>query len=1116
MVTISRIQHRRGLQQDLPQLASAELGWSIDQQRLYIGNGQLSEGSPRLGNTEILTEHSDILQLAEAYTYRNEDAGYTATTGGRSNRFTAAAFGNNVYVVVGTNGSIVTSYDGNSWSPVYGSTTNSLNDICYGNGLFVAVGASGTIIYSTDGSVWNNANSATMLTLTGVTYAAGNISTFVATSNTGDIIISPNANEWTVVPTPVSVSLNSVAYNNGSIIAVGNDGTVLTSGTGSSWLVQASPTTNNLKSVSWAHDQWLAAGDFGTVIVSLDGINWIYGFTDTFRAAATNGSIWVFVGDGGVVYRTSTADTTLSLSTSGTVENLYDVTYNASSNLFVAVGSSGTILTSGTGVTWVAKVSGTGENLNRVIYDVTTSLYVAVGDNGTIITSTDSNSWANVISGTVANLYGIASWGTTALIAVGANGTVLTSPNSAAWTLRTTSTDEVLEYVTIGNFGGGTYRAVAVGANGTVLSSDNAGNNWTPRTVATTEDLHAVGYFSWTYDTILKNKFVAVGNNGTTIFSNDGISWSSVADTPSQSHLFSVNYSAPNFWALGSVGYTTHYGNDITEGVNAMNNNPLAVNTSVSGFNGPILNATGYGNNRYIIAGQYNTVMTSADGQSFVSQNGRTFELSNLTTADIYDVMYAKEKFLAVGNNGLLLDSEDSVVWAGTSYVFGNSVTARSFQQKFDDCVSVKDFGAKGDGITDDTESINRAMYELYCRTTNVAARKKLLIPAGQYMISDGLNIPSNAMLVGEGMDNTVIVQTADPSYVSYVVTTADSKQQIGGQIGLNGAVAPSNIFVSDIGLKSNSMGDGAWVVNATNVTFNRVKMNGGVNSPADLGDYWTAVYFIGPSMAPTTDINFVDCIFEKYNVGVYQQEGEHSRNIRFDSCSFSEMYNAFRLCRTGGRVNTMTISNNDFNFVYSRAIDANYATNITSTFNSYRDVANAYQGAGAAAVEVIRFDSQSTGCSSISDQFDRTEEEALSSYSWVIGNSTSSAWFSGQGIVAGNWQQSGGEEFKFTPNKLKTATGFVMKFNDNSYNKKIQYLIVRNNHTRSGILTATYNASSNKYNLDDDSSETGDVGVIFHLSVTPSAQVSLDYTSTSGGADFTAILAESFLKTSW
>jgi hypothetical protein len=58
IVQISRIKQRRGLQQDLPQLSSGELGWSIDSRRLYIGNGKLEEGAPIEGRTEILTEFS--------------------------------------------------------------------------------------------------------------------------------------------------------------------------------------------------------------------------------------------------------------------------------------------------------------------------------------------------------------------------------------------------------------------------------------------------------------------------------------------------------------------------------------------------------------------------------------------------------------------------------------------------------------------------------------------------------------------------------------------------------------------------------------------------------------------------------------------------------------------------------------------------------------------------------------------------------------------------------------------------------------------------------------------------------------------------------------------------
>ena len=60
IVQISQIKHRRGTSENLPQLASAELGWSIDTRQLYIGNGTLEEGAPEIGNTEILTQYSPI------------------------------------------------------------------------------------------------------------------------------------------------------------------------------------------------------------------------------------------------------------------------------------------------------------------------------------------------------------------------------------------------------------------------------------------------------------------------------------------------------------------------------------------------------------------------------------------------------------------------------------------------------------------------------------------------------------------------------------------------------------------------------------------------------------------------------------------------------------------------------------------------------------------------------------------------------------------------------------------------------------------------------------------------------------------------------------------------
>jgi hypothetical protein len=78
VVQISRVQIRRGRKNSstgIPQLASGELGWAVDSQELYIGNGSVAEGAPFVGNTEILTEHSNILALADEYQYLNKPDG---------------------------------------------------------------------------------------------------------------------------------------------------------------------------------------------------------------------------------------------------------------------------------------------------------------------------------------------------------------------------------------------------------------------------------------------------------------------------------------------------------------------------------------------------------------------------------------------------------------------------------------------------------------------------------------------------------------------------------------------------------------------------------------------------------------------------------------------------------------------------------------------------------------------------------------------------------------------------------------------------------------------------------------------------------------------------------
>jgi hypothetical protein len=82
VVQISKIQHRRGQKNSnsgIPQLSSAELAWAVDTQELFIGNGSVAEGAPYVGNTKVLTEHDNLLDLIQSYKWARSDLSVTTS-----------------------------------------------------------------------------------------------------------------------------------------------------------------------------------------------------------------------------------------------------------------------------------------------------------------------------------------------------------------------------------------------------------------------------------------------------------------------------------------------------------------------------------------------------------------------------------------------------------------------------------------------------------------------------------------------------------------------------------------------------------------------------------------------------------------------------------------------------------------------------------------------------------------------------------------------------------------------------------------------------------------------------------------------------------------------------
>lgn len=165
----------------------------------------------------------------------------------------------------------------------------------------------------------------------------------------------------------------------------------------------------------------------------------------------------------------------------------------------------------------------------------------------------------------------------------------------------------------------------------------------------------------------------------------------------------------------------------------------------------------------------------------------------------------------------------------------------RTLQSKLDEYVSVRDFGAVGDGVTDDTAAINRALFQLYCRGSTTESRRILFFPAGQYIVSSELLIPPFATLVGEGIDGSIIQfqlgegEVLDPA--SYVARTTDSNQATGANIGIDGAIVPQSVSVSKLSFRSTEENNIFLLEQCENVRFSEVAFVGSNSGNPLLGN---------------------------------------------------------------------------------------------------------------------------------------------------------------------------------------------------------------------------------------------------------------------------------------
>jgi hypothetical protein len=577
----------------------------------------------------------------------------------QGSRLKDIAFGNGRYVAVGKAGNIATSPDGINWTNVLIEADCDLSTVAYGNGLFVTAGeimaptlfttnvyyypswTTALVLVSSNGLDWTVGRAPADSILPDITFGNG---TFVVGSSAypGPFnYTSTDGLHWT--PHKLgNFNAWQVAWGGGRFVAVYGL-TLFHSEDGATWtLATNSPFGGSIGGLTYGNGQFVAYNGAGSALTSPDGISWS-------EHLVPNANVQALAGGGGK---------------------------------FVAALQNpvGSVLVSDDTVNWTQIDTGAGQEIEGVIY---TDHFVAVGEAGTIVSSADGNAWSPSIAANRIDYYGLAQRNSM-VVAAGDKGTILTSTDGRNWTTRSTPTTRNLHAAHSAN---GLF--VAGGRAGALITSPT-GVNWTSRNSGTTNYIERIHWAN--------GRWVAVGEHGDFTTSTDGVTWTAgntgLPFTDHEGVIYGdgVWIAAGGYFqnpATESRAVSTLYSSvdglnwthlpfdagvrlrDITYGngrfVAVANDGLIAVSTNGSawilislGGIAPVVDnyrRVHYANGRFVIAGNSGQMLSAIfpeDYKSWVSHRSRTSQ-------NVHDVLgFADGTFLAVGNNGMILQSGDT------------------------------------------------------------------------------------------------------------------------------------------------------------------------------------------------------------------------------------------------------------------------------------------------------------------------------------------------------------------------------------------------------------------------------------------------------------------------
>jgi len=494
----------------------------------------------------------------------------------------------------------------------------------------------------------------------------------------GIIMSSPDGEVWDIKMSGLSERLLGIAFSPTTLVVVGEAGVNFHSlDGGDTWLPGQDLGDTDLYEVAYGNNFFLLVGENDTRYRSLDGSIWLGGSTrssPTMLDVIFDGSRFIGVGTTGLAAISDDgihwADNT---HIAGISHDLLDIEYLEGQ--YVVTGEEGTVIFSSNGVDWVDKSITTNRPLqDSFYYDGkfhVIGLYDYVSEDG-------GTTWSNLRS--FQSIQNEVAYNGNLFLVGGPRGRMFSTVNGIIWNDFLEDQYTYTEYHGAA-YGNGTY--VIVMSVKALTSTD--GVNWFLNHIDWGDIFFDVIYFNdmfiavswhgkiftspagteWTEQHSLPTEIplrklahngsvvVAVGEQGTILYSSDGISWSAASFDPGlvvTDHLNGV--------CNGRSGLL--FTRFVTVGVNGRilySMDGMTWSEAISsGLTTGTLNSVASRGTNYVACGDFGEIYNSDGGSTWVQH-------TTGTVSALYHVFDDGEVFRAVGEKGMMLTSSAGLMW---------------------------------------------------------------------------------------------------------------------------------------------------------------------------------------------------------------------------------------------------------------------------------------------------------------------------------------------------------------------------------------------------------------------------------------------------------------------